>query len=248
MDWSALDRHAGRVAVYFSGGKDSTAVLWMLRQAGLLDRVTAYHGTTLDLFPEMVAHVDTVRAWCPNFVTVESDARAWARQHGDPSDLVPHSSHQIGQGMAEGGKLSSRYDCCVSNLMQPVHDRVTADGNTLAIRGTRRDDMKRLPMASGENIGGLELLLPLEGWTEAQVFDFIAENNIPIPSFYSHFRQGPECMTCPAWWNVDAGPYLRTHHPAKFEEYRDRVATVMREVSPCLANLKQLLAVFDEVK
>lgn len=51
MDWSALDRHTGKVAMSLSGGKDSTVVLWLLKQAGLLDRVTVYHLNTGDLFP-----------------------------------------------------------------------------------------------------------------------------------------------------------------------------------------------------
>lgn len=246
MDWSAIDRHKGRVAVSFSGGKDSTVVLWMMREAGLLDRATVYHLDTGDLFPEMLDHVAEVSNWCPRFVTVQTDARAWAREHGDPTDLLPHSSHLIGQSMREGRKLSARYDCCFANLMGPLYARMKEDGITLTVRGTRRDDMKHVPVADGETLDGMEVLAPLENWTEAKVFAFIAKHEIPIPAFYEHFRQGPECMTCPAWWHVDAGPYLKERHPAAFGAYEGRVNNVMREVAPCLQNLKKLLAAFEE--
>lgn len=248
MDWGALDRHEGRVAVYFSGGKDSTAILHLMRHAGLLDRVTVFHLRTSDAFPEMVAHVEMVRAWCPNFVLVETDPIGWARANGDPTDLVPHSAHVIGQSMAEGARLSSRYDCCWHNLMRPMDEAVRCAGMTLAIRGTRRDDMSKLPMASGDVVNGLELLLPLQDWTEADVWDYTRANDVPVCGLYEAFPGGssPECMTCTAWWNVDAGPFLKARHPEQFAKYQARMANVMRETAPCMANLKRVLSVMED--
>lgn len=245
MDWSALDRHTGKVAMSLSGGKDSTVVLWLLKQAGLLDRVTVYHLNTGDLFPEMLAHIETVRAWCPDFVTIQTDAKGWAAVHGDPSDLVPHSSHPVGQVMGEGRRLANRYDCCFANLMQPLYERIKADGKTLIIRGTRRSDMKKLATEGGQHIDGVEILHPIEDWSDQDVFDFAAREGVPLAAFYSHFRQGPECMTCPAWWHVDSGPYLKAHHPEKFAEYQERVSNVMAEITPCIRNLKAMLAAFE---
>jgi len=242
MDWSALGRHKGRVALSWSGGKDSTVVLWLLREAGLLDQVTVYHQDTGDLFPEMLEHVSECEAWCPRFVTVRSDARQWALENGDPSDLVPHSSHEIGQLMGEGaGKLSRRYDCCSANLMFPIYARIKADGNTLVIRGTRRSDMKRLPVESGATLDGIEVLCPIQEWTEQDVFDFIAKHDVPIPAFYEHFRQGPECATCPAWWGENRATYLRAKHPALYATYCTRMQNVLREIDEPLANLRQLV-------
>ena len=242
MDWTPLQRHAGRVALGFSGGKDSTILLWMLRHAGLLDRVTVYHLDTGDLLPEMQAHVAALREWCPHFVTVRTDARGWAAEHGEPSDLVPHSSHEFGQLMEEGRKLSARYDCCAANLMAPVFIKVRDDGNTLLIRGTREDDMKRLPARSGDVIDGMEFFYPLQSWTESDVFAFVRRNNIPLPALYDVFKQGPECATCPAWWNEGRAPYLKARHPALFAEYRARMARVVEEVTPCLRHLNEVLA------
>lgn len=241
MDWTPLIRHAGRVAFSFSGGKDSTVLAWMMRRAGLLDQVRVYHLDTGDLFPEMVEHVAMVRSWCPDFVTVQTDARGWAKIHGEPSDLVPHSSHEFGQLMEEGRKISARYECCEANLMRPLAERMHGDGNTLLIRGTRQADMKRLPVASGDVHSGMEFFYPIQSWSDDDVFAFIKRNDIPIPALYDFFRQGPECATCPAWWSVDNGPYLRARHPALYDAYKERMSRVMAEVVPSLRRLMPML-------
>ena len=240
MDWSRLDHH-DRIAVSFSGGKDSTLVLWLLREAGLLDRVTVYHQDTGDLFPEVVAHVAAVAAWCKSFIHLRSDARGWATIHGEPSDLVPYSAHPIGQARHDGGRVAHRFDCCAANLMMPLHERVLGDGNTLVIRGTRDVDMPHLPVVSGDVVDGVEYLYPIQAWTDDEVFAFIAAHKIPLPSLYDHFRQGPECATCPAWWNVDNGPYLRARHPGLHAEYEARMSRVVGEVVPCLRHLMPML-------
>lgn len=238
--WDAFARHE-RIALSFSGGKDSTVALWLLREAGLLGRVTVYHLDTGDLFPEMVAHVEALQAWCPRFVHVRSDAKAWAAENGEPSDLVPYTSHEIGRAVGAGSRIASRYDCCSANLMRPIYDRIRQDGNTLVIRGTRRADMKRLPAASGDVIEGVEFLYPIQEWSDEQVFAFCAERGVPLPSIYGAFKQAPECATCPAWWSEGRAPYLKAHHPELFDEYQARVSTVMREVVPCLRHLMPML-------
>ena len=244
MDWSALDRHS-RIAISLSGGKDSTIVLWLLRDAGLLDRVTIYHQDTGDLFPEMVAHVAALKAWCPNFVHLRSDAVAWAAEHGEPSDLVPYSAHDVGQMRHDGARVAHRFDCCGANLMRPLHDRIMADGNTLVIRGTRDVDMPHLPVVSGDVVDGVEYLYPIQTWTDDEVFAFAAANAVPLPALYDFFRQGPECATCPAWWGVDNGPYLRSRHPELYAKYQARMSRVMAEVVPCLRHLMPMLADFN---
>ena len=107
-DFSALDGH-DRIALGFSGGKDSAAVLTMLREAGLLDRVTVYHLDTGDLLPEMVAHVARMTAGLPRFEHIQTDVRGWQWQHGLPSDLVPHTQHWIGHGAQLTDKVADLY-------------------------------------------------------------------------------------------------------------------------------------------
>ena len=229
-----LARHA-RVALSFSGGKDSLACVWLLRP--WLDRITLYHLDTGDLLPEVAETVDAVRAMAPRFVTIRRDVAGWIAAHGLPSDLVPHGSHPVGQAMAEGSRLVHRYRCCGENLMIPLWERIRADGATLLIRGSKRADMTRLPMASGEVADGIELLLPLQEWSNAAVLDYLAAEGAPVSGLYRHFTNAPECATCPAWWGEKRAAYLRGRHPALFARYQARMAAVMDEIGPVAANL-----------
>lgn len=163
-----------RVAVCFSGGKDSLAVVYMLREAGLLDRVTIYHNDTGDLLPEVREIVEHVKAFAPHFVHIQGDVLAWQAAHGIPSDLVPYTAHPVAAEVGQQRvKVASRYDCCYANLMLPLWERLQADGVTLVIRGTKDVDFPRLPVRNGQSMSGAEFLHPLEGWSHAQVFDYL---------------------------------------------------------------------------
>lgn len=229
---AALARHK-RVACGVSGGKDSTAAAYLLRPHW--HRIRFYHLDTNDLLPEVQDVVRQLAAILPNLTIIRSDVAGWIAANGLPSDLVPHSAHAVGQMMAEGPRITSRYDCCYANLMNPIYQRIRRDGNTLLIRGTKRADMNRLPMRSGQCLDGIELLLPLEDWSNADVMDYLREAGAPVSTAYSHFVDLPECATCSAWWREGRAAYLREHHPALFHVYRERMAAVLEAVGPVTA-------------
>src|SRR6185437_3691241 len=93
IDLSPLNHHE-KIALSFSGGKDSLACLYLLRDH--LHRLTVYHVDTGDLMPETQGIVSQVEAMCPNFVRIHSDARGRIAEYGYPTDLLPHSTHGIG--------------------------------------------------------------------------------------------------------------------------------------------------------
>lgn len=234
MDTSPLDRHE-RIALYFSGGKDSLAVLYLLRDH--LHRVTVYHRDTGDLLPEVREVVDHARAMAPNFVTIQGDVLGWIAENGAPSDLVPYTAHEVSAARGELARIVPRYDCCARNLMLPLHERVKADGCTLAIRGTKRADMPQLPMTSGETLDGLELWLPILEWSHDQVFAYLRSVGAPIPRIYDEAVNAPECARCTAWWSEKRAAYLRRHHPDLFGEYQRRLHAVFDELAPSMAAL-----------
>jgi phosphoadenosine phosphosulfate reductase len=225
-----FDRHE-RGALQFSGGKDSLSLVYLLRP--YWDRLTLYHVDAGDLLPEVREIVDMVADMVPDFRRIETDAAAWSAVAGLPSDLVPTTSTPAGMAMGMSGqRLVDRYTCCYANLMLPMHERMLADKVTLAIRGTKRADLPRLPAYSGDTSLGYELWLPLEGWRHDEVFEYLRAVAAPICRVYEHQVNAPECARCTAWWSEGRAAYLSKYHPALFDDYRARLALVAAEVAP----------------
>ena len=230
------------MAVNFSGGKDSLAVCYLLREAGLLDRLTIYHNDTGDLLPEVREVVAHVEAFATRFVRVQGDVLGWIAANGLPSDLVPFGAHEVGRTVGQGPPVASRYDCCYANLMRPLWERVRADGNTLVIRGTRNGDFPRLPVASGQTMEGCEFLHPIEDWSADDVFAYLRRVGAPICRVYEEGPQSPECARCTAWMNVGTGRYLKRHHPALFHDYTARLTALMGSLAPVLETYRREVA------
>ncbi len=237
IDLSPLDRHE-RVSLSFSGGKDSLAVVYLLRS--YLDRITLYHLDTGDLLPEVREIVRYVEAFAPNFVRIQGDVAGWIAQNGLPTDLLPHSAHVVGQSMGEhGAHLVPRYMCCHANLMLPLYERMRDDGNTLVIRGTKAVDMARLPVRSGETEHGIELWLPLQDWSHDDVFAYLRSVGAPISRIYDHVVNSPECARCSAWWGEKRASYLKQYHPEIFEDYAARLRIVWGEIVEPVRSLQR---------
>jgi phosphoadenosine phosphosulfate reductase len=237
IDLTPLDRHE-KIALAYSGGKDSTAVLTLLE--GHLDRITVYHLDTGDLFPEIRDHVRKMLHGLPHVVRIRGDVEAWIAEHGLPTDLLPFNSHPVAEAMGEARhKLVPRYECCWNNLMWPFFERVLADGNTLLIRGTKRADMAQLPAVSGQVFDNLEIFHPIEDWSDEQVRTFLAVHNIKLPILYDYFEHAPECARCSAWWHEGRARFLQQQHPELFYDYDARLQIVINEIALPLAMLRR---------
>lgn len=225
-----------RIALQFSGGKDSLACAYLLRPNW--DRLTFYHVDTGDLLPEVREIVSDMEAMVPKFVRIETNSAAWMGAVGLPSDLVPTTSTPAGLAIgASVQRIVDRFDCCASNIMAPMHQRMVADGITLVIRGTKRADFARLPAGNGPTGMGYDLWLPLLDWSHDDVFAYLREVGAPVCRVYDHGVQAPECATCPAWWSERRAAYLKAHHPELHAAYQAKLAIVAREIAPHWAAL-----------
>ena len=232
---TTLARH-DNVALCFSGGKDSLACVYMLRP--FLDRITVYFMNTGDNLPEKMETVDHVRGIAPHFVTIHGDVAGWIGANGIPSDVVPYTTHPIAYATGCGGaRIVSRFECCFQNVMWPCYQRVKADGNTLLIRGTKRADMKRLPTQSGDIDDGLEILHPVEDWTDADVLDYLRSVGAPISRVYETLTTLPDCAQCSAWWSEGRMRDLLEHHPSVAARYEARLRVILGELQAPMAAL-----------
>lgn len=229
MNFDAIFARHERIAFQFSGGRDSTAALYLLRP--YWGRMRVYHVDTGDQFPETQAVVEAV-SYDVEIHVIYTDVRAVRAEFGLPSDLVPVDNGEFGRHVSGNQvKINGRYGCCFKSLMEPMHHRMIEDDVTLIVRGQRDDEYATPPLRSGALAGGFELLYPIQEWTGAMVMDYLTENNLPVAPYYARgMTQAPECMGCTAWWDEGRAAYLQEYHPVAFVKFAKDMATVREEI------------------
>lgn len=223
-------------ALQFSGGKDSLACLYLLRDQ--LDKLTVYWVDAGDGCPETHAVIEAVRPWIPHFVVVKSDSRKWRENNGIPSDVVPSSCHPMGVAYGMGRqRISNKFDCCIHNLMLPMHQRMLADGVDLVIRGTKLADTGVVP-ADGPT-EDYTVCLPIKDWSHEDVFAYLKEVGAPTNPVYDFFKgiSAPECLSCTAWWDDGKAAYLKERHPAQYEAYQGSLREIAFEIQKHVGDL-----------
>lgn len=230
-----IGRHE-KIALQLSGGRDSLACLYLMRE--FWDRLTVYWCNPGDTFPETVAIMDQVRALVPRFVEIAGRQPDVIATFGLPSDIVPVSRTPIGL-LVSGERammMQDRYSCCNRSMMAPTHERMLADGITLIIRGQRNSDALKAPTRSGEVHDGIEMLYPIEDWTSRQVMAYLQAQGAPIPRFYEMMDSAPDCMTCSAYWENGAAGYLRRYHHDHYLAVQERLGEINAAVGQHIAN------------
>lgn len=216
-----------RAALQLSGGRDSLATFAVLKALGLLDRITVYWLNTGDAFPETVAIINQVREQVPHFAEIAGNQPAVIAQFGMPTDILGRESTPIGLMCGQGTvHMQDSYSCCGRVIMQPMHERMLADGITLIIRGQRDSDSHKAPLRSGDTEHGIQYLFPVEAWSDEQVDACLAETGLPRHPCYDFMTTTPDCMSCSGWWNERRAPFLKAHHPEAFAEYQRRLELI----------------------
>lgn len=212
------------VALQVSMGRDSLACLYVLRDLGLLDKVTVYWVNSGRAFPETLEIADHVRSMAPRFVEIAGNQPEVIRQWGIPTDILPRSCTPIGVMCGKSDvRMQDTYSCCGRVIMGPLHERMISDGVTLIIRGQRADDSHKAPVVSGDWENGIQYLFPIEGWTGDDVSAFLNEVGAPRSRSYDFMDSTPDCMDCSGWWGENRGEFLRAHHPEAYTEFLRRL-------------------------
>jgi sulfate adenylyltransferase subunit 2 len=187
-----------RPALLFSGGKDSITLVHLARKAFYPAKV-----------PFPMLHIDTGH----NFPeTIEF--RDWLAEHTGMQLIVRYVQDTINQGRVqeETGKYASRNVLQTTTLLDAIEE-LKLDA---CIGGARRDEEKArakervfsvrddfgqwdakkqrpelFDMLNGKiNIGENVRVFPISNWTELDVWNYIKEENLALPSiYYSHRRE-----------------------------------------------------------
>jgi 3'-phosphoadenosine 5'-phosphosulfate sulfotransferase (PAPS reductase)/FAD synthetase len=227
-----FDRHE-RIALQFSGGKDSLATLYLLRP--WWDRITVYWLDAGDAFPETYEIVGRVAAEVPRFVRVASSCEKVIEEHGIPTDLLPATHTDFGHKLfGTTDKFQDRLSCCWRTVMLPMHEQMKRDQITLIIRGQKDADIGWM-IRSGHVEDGVEYLFPIQDWTKENVFAFLRDKGLPISPVYESMDTTPECMSCSAWWDDNRAQYMKSRYPAQYAKYQSRLARIRVAVEPLIA-------------
>ena len=231
---AALTRHE-KAALYLSGGKDSLAMLYVMRP--WWEKLTVVWLDTGDAPEKTHELMERIKQMVPSFLHVRSNQPEVIATDGLPIDLnVPEMAGEFGNWMSQVGmKFQNRYDCCSKVLWQPLHNAIVDSGFTLLIRGQKENDPVRPNSRNGDHYDKFELLFPLNEWSDDDVFDYLQENAIPVLGDYSYGRSNIDCCTCTAYLHeFDRGRFLKEQEPEKYPLYRSRLAMVTSQVEPHL--------------
>ena len=228
-------RH-GKVALQVSGGKDSLATLFLMLP--WWERLDVFWLNPGDPVPETIDYMAFVREVVPSFREIAGRQPEIIAADGWPSDVVPTLYTTMGQAVfgPKPFKVQDRLSCCFRSLMVPLHEVMMAEGYTLIIRGKRKDEKDKTETRTGSVVDGVEFLYPVWDWTEEEVFQYLTDNEIPLPGYYEHAGHSLDCLSCTAWWGEGLGAYLEAKHPEQHTEYVRRIHLIKQAVSEQMAD------------
>jgi phosphoadenosine phosphosulfate reductase len=212
-----------KIALAFSGGKDSWACLW-LNKDRLNDIVVIWVNTGKN-YPEMLATIELAKSVCPNFGEITVDRDGQNAYYGIPADVVPVNWTVQGQEITHKKEVTIQpyMFCCYENIGSQLHKYCKERGITELIRGQRNDEAVRGTSRDGMVVDGITYRHPIEDWTSEQVLDFNAQH-MDIPDHFRFNHTSMDCYDCTGFsaQSKDRIEYTKEQHPALYAEYAVR--------------------------
>ena len=206
-----VDRHA-TIILSFSGGKESIVLAKLLEP--WRDRITLAWVNTGAMAPHMV---EFVRRYRDRGWTLEElrspDLREHGQTHGLPADVFPQANIA---GEAEP-RLQPWAYCCRIIRQEPLNAYLRGlSGPVAFVTAQRQADIGGATVAglSSQLPRTVEVVQPLAGWSDADVWTYIAEHDLELPEQYAAgFPSSIECLSCPADLSTGRLAYLARRYP-----------------------------------
>lgn len=230
----------GKVYVSYSGGKDSTVLLDLVRS--LYPEVPAVYSDTGLEFPEIREFVKNT----PNVTMIrpEMSFREVIKTRGYPvvGKEVAHIIDAAQRGVPYGLKMTTisrdettfskahyawlvdapfriSSDCCKILKKKPMHVYEQESGRH-AIIGTKGID-SRLRMTNLQNLGSIqnEKCTPLGIWTNEDIWQYIQSRDLPYCKIYDEGYNATGCIFCAFGIMQDRNRFVRLKatHPKQWE-------------------------------
>lgn len=227
----------------FSGGKDSLACLYLLKDRW--DEITVLWMNAGAPFPETVALMESVRAMVPHFVESKANVELDIYENGWPVDVLP-VKYGAGAGPltdASGILMRPWNECCKTNIWEPMHKAALLLGATTIIRGQRNSERYKSPVRHGDEFFGIRYEFPLQEWSEQDVLNYLQEEEIELPAHYTETQTSLDCWLCTAYLDENAGKmrYMRNKHPEKYALVYGKLNQIAKATAKELVPLGQIL-------
>lgn len=200
----AATLHAPRIVQATSLSAEDMVITDIIARHGLPIAVAtldtgALHGETLALVPRIESHYGlAVERWAPPAEAVA----AFVAQHGDRAMMR---------------SVDLRKACCALRKVEPL-ERMLA-GRDAWVTGLRREQSAARAAVPPEQVdtAGRVKLSPLADWSEADVWRYIGEHDVPYNALHDRFFVSIGCAPCTRavavgedpragrwWWEDDA--------------------------------------------
>ena len=184
-----LMQFKGKVAVAFSGGKDSLVVLhiaWQLQP----DVLVVFNNTGVE-YPETVSYIaEIAEQWKLNLMVTRPEKTYW--------DVVGKSGYDT-------GKRGKQSDCCYWVKEKPMKAVIKACGIEAELTGITAVE-NRTRMFNARDYGTChystktktQRIHPILWWTPDEVREYITSQELPMNPVYAKGAERVGCMPCTA--------------------------------------------------
>lgn len=227
----------------FSGGRDSLACLYLLKEQW--DDLYVVWMNPGAPWPQTVEQMEEIKTLVPHFIEVTGDVFGQNAVYGPPSDIVPIVNSLQGQ-VLRGKTLTtvqSWMSCCGMNLWEPLNSKMLELKPERIYRGQRKEERYKGPLSSGMKINGIEYIFPIEDWTKKQVDAFLKEQGVALPSFYEFSEHSLDCWHCTAYLDVRTSQiqWMKEHEPKRYAQVARNLFEIKVAVEEKLVNLNAAL-------
>jgi 3'-phosphoadenosine 5'-phosphosulfate sulfotransferase (PAPS reductase)/FAD synthetase len=243
--------HHRNAVLQFSGGKDSTALMYLARP--YLNEITVLFSETGATFPHLRRHVEqTCRKLGARMTIVhpEIDVHEHIYRNGFPSDIVPvEASAEMAPFLNPPPKqiLQSYTQCCRAMLWTPMLGYMRENNVDLVLRGSKSCD-PRVGVGPGTEIEGITYESPLWDWSDDDVYAYLKEQGAELPDQYPEINDSLDCWICTAHLAHHGDQkmhYIKKNYPDLWPVVSERMNLVRGIIEREAARIAPAMSVAD---
>ena len=171
-----------RIAVAWTGGKDSTVALWLWREVLLTQGATR----------------DRVKALCIDTGLKFPETLTFRRNMAEQWAVQMHMARP-GVDLTEYPVAKNPVQCCYDLKISPLNQVVRDEGIAILITGVRADEhpsRQGRPWQEKRSDPQYIMAHPLLHWTEMDIWSFTLQQGLPYCSLYDQGYRSLGCRPC----------------------------------------------------